>query len=167
MVSLRCGWTVLVSSDGTPTRCLGQTFPLTVPPRFEQPLRAGRSCCRCSALTLGSPGLIGTCCLRRQRRSVGSLVACKSTAHYFDPILSMIVDWEERAVVSPWYERVSSVANIADGPSGDDSVIWWLCNGRVSTWQLWLQRLEPGDWGCGELGSPVFCEEFDPLRDAS
>ena len=33
------------------------------------------------------------------------------------------------------------VANIADS-SRDDSVIWWLCNGRVSTWQLWLQRLE-------------------------
>ena len=31
-----------------------------------------------------------------------------------------LADWEERASAFPWFERVSSAANIADGQSRDD-----------------------------------------------
>ena len=118
---------VLVSSDGTLIRCLGQTFSLEdVAPLclhdLSNPIYALEGLAVVAALEawgdlLASSELVD---LVDNEGVLGSLVACKSTADYFDPILSMIVSWEEKAVVSPWYERVSSVANIADGPSRND-----------------------------------------------
>ena len=56
-------------------------------------------------------------CLIDNKGVLAALLSCKASAAYFEPILDFITSWEVSKGVCPWFERVSSSANIADGPS--------------------------------------------------
>ena len=49
--------------------------------------------------------------------ALASFIACKTSLPETDPILRFLVEHLERSFLTLWYERVSSEANITDGPS--------------------------------------------------
>ena len=54
----------------------------------------------------------------------GSFVGCKSSSSSFTSFLETVTRFESFAAITPWFERVSSIANVADGPSrGDFSAV--------------------------------------------
>ena len=53
--------------------------------------------------------------------ALGSFIACKSSIAEAGQILEFLTETLESIFLSLWYERVSSEANIADGPSRNDS----------------------------------------------
>ena len=52
--------------------------------------------------------------------ALGSFIACKTSLPEAEPILQFLVEHLERSFLALWYERVSSEANIADGPFRND-----------------------------------------------
>ena len=52
--------------------------------------------------------------------ALGSFIACKTSLPEAEPILQFLVEHLERSFLTLWYERVSSEANIADGPFRND-----------------------------------------------
>ncbi|CAE7836630.1 unnamed protein product [Symbiodinium sp. CCMP2592] len=59
-------------------------------------------------------------CFVDNEAAKSAFIAGKSPCVHFSALSEWLSDWEERASSFPWFERVSSAANIADGPSRDD-----------------------------------------------
>ena len=66
----------------------------------------------------------GVVCFVDNDGVLGSFVGCKSSSAGFCSFLKALTRFESFAAITPWFERVSSIANIADGPSrGDFSAV--------------------------------------------
>ena len=59
-------------------------------------------------------------CFVDNEAAKSAFIATKTPSVQFGLLLEWLAAWEERHSTFPWFERVSSAANIADGPSRDD-----------------------------------------------
>ncbi|CAE7346353.1 unnamed protein product [Symbiodinium sp. KB8] len=62
----------------------------------------------------------GVVCFVDNDGVLGSFVGCKSSSASFTSFLKAVTRFESFAAITPWFERVSSIANVADGPSRGD-----------------------------------------------
>ncbi|CAE6949411.1 unnamed protein product [Symbiodinium sp. CCMP2456] len=117
---------VLVASDGKPIRCFGLEFrsDLLDPIKFSEnnsPIYFLEGLAVIAALDLWCPLLHGSeiVCFVDNEAAKSAFIAAKTPSVQFGALLEWLACWEERHSTFPWFERVSSAANIADGPSRD------------------------------------------------
>ena len=125
---LPCGiGAVLVAADGKPVRCLGMSFGESLldgirfwenssPIYFLEGLAVIAALHRWDSLVGGSEIV----CFVDNEAAKSAFIATKTPSVQFGLLLEWLAAWEERHSTFPWFERVSSAANIADGPSRDD-----------------------------------------------
>ncbi|CAE7356169.1 RE1, partial [Symbiodinium sp. KB8] len=122
---------VLVASDGKPVRSFGLSFcedlldvirfwENSSPIYFLEGLAVVAALHRWNSLIGGSEIV----CFVDNEAAKSAFIATKSPSDQFGLLLDWLASWEERHSTFPWFERVSSAANIADGPSrGDFSIL--------------------------------------------
>ena len=118
---------VLVASDGKPVRCFGPSFcedlldeirfwENSSPIYFLEGLAVVAALHRWNSLIGGSEIV----CFVDNEAAKSAFIATKSPSDQFGLLLDWLASWEERHSTFPWFERVSSAANISDGPSRND-----------------------------------------------